>query len=74
MRRAYVRVETRPLDSGWGVALDGRPMRTPGKNELMLPSGALAAAIAAEWDAQREEIHPATMPSRPRQGSRNGAV
>ena len=62
MRRAYVRVETRPLDSGWGVALDGRPMRTPGKNELVLPSEALAAAIAAEWDAQREEIRPATMP------------
>ena len=62
MRRAYTRVETRKVDGGWGVALDGRPMRTPGKNELVLPSEALAAAIAAEWDAQREEIHPATMP------------
>src|SRR5205823_173154 len=62
MRRAYTRVETRKVDGGWGVALDGRPMRTPGKNELVLPSKALAAAIAAEWDAQREEIHPATMP------------
>jgi len=62
MRRAYTRVETRKVDGGWGVALDGRPMRTPGKNELVLPSEALAAAIAAEWDAQREEIRPATMP------------
>ncbi len=48
--------------AAWGVALDGKPMRTPGKNELMLPSEALAAAIAAEWDAQRDEIRPATMP------------
>jgi chaperone required for assembly of F1-ATPase len=62
MKRVYARVETRPVEGGWGVALDGRPMRTPGKNELVLPNEALAAAIAAEWDAQREEIRPATMP------------
>src|SRR5271170_1272365 len=62
MKRVYTRVETRPVDGRWGVALDGRPMRTPGKNALILPSEALAAAIAAEWDTQREEIRPATMP------------
>jgi len=62
MKRVYTAVESRPVDDGWGVALDGRPMRTPAKNELILPSEALAAAIAAEWDAQQEEIHPATMP------------
>ena len=47
---------------GWGVALDGKPVRTPAKHELAVPSEALAAAIAAEWDAQREDIRPATMP------------
>jgi len=62
MKRTYKTVATQPHDGGWGVALDGKPMRTPGKNELILPSEALAAAIAAEWDVQREEIHPATMP------------
>jgi chaperone required for assembly of F1-ATPase len=62
MKRVYTRAESCPLDGSWGVALDGRKMRTPGKNELVLPSTALAAAIAAEWEAQREEIHPATMP------------
>jgi chaperone required for assembly of F1-ATPase len=62
MKRVYARVETRPADSGWGIALDGRSMRTPGKNALILPSEALAAAIAVEWDAQREEIRPARMP------------
>jgi chaperone required for assembly of F1-ATPase len=62
MKRVYTRVETRPVDGGWGVALDARPMRTPAKNELIVPSEALADAIAAEWDAQREEIRPATMP------------
>jgi chaperone required for assembly of F1-ATPase len=62
MKRLYATVTTRPVERGWSVALDGRPMRTPGKNEVILPSEALAAAIAAEWDAQREEIRPATMP------------
>ena len=62
MKRAYKTVVANRHDGGWGVALDGKPMRTPGKNPLTLPSEALAAAIAAEWDAQREEIHPATMP------------
>src|SRR5271154_6491991 len=62
MKRVYTRVETCPADGGWGIALDGRPMRTPARNELVLPSEALAAAIAAEWDAQREEIRPGTMP------------
>jgi chaperone required for assembly of F1-ATPase len=67
MKRVYQRVETRELDGTrgdhrWGVALDGRALRTPGKNELCLPSPALAAAIAAEWDAQKGEIRPATMP------------
>ena len=67
MRRVYARVETRPVSNGrgdgsWGVALDGKPVRTPAKHELVVPSETLAAAIAAEWDAQREDIRPATMP------------
>src|SRR5439155_24772909 len=47
---------------GWGLALDTRPMRTPGKHELVVPSEALATAIAVEWDAQQDEIRPPTMP------------
>jgi chaperone required for assembly of F1-ATPase len=62
MRRVYREVTTRPAEGGWGIALDGRPMRTPARHELVVPSAALAEAIAAEWDAQRDEIRPATMP------------
>src|SRR5687768_15600135 len=62
MKRVYRAVSTRPAEGGWGIALDGKPMRTPGKNDLAVPSEALAAAIAAEWDAQQDEIRPATMP------------
>lgn len=47
---------------GWGVALDGRAVRTPGKLPLVLPTAALADAIAAEWRTQEGEIRPAAMP------------
>ena len=44
------------------ILLDGRPVKTPGKRALALPTHALAEAIAAEWAAQTETINPATMP------------
>src|ERR1044071_10498176 len=62
MKRVYKQATTHSASGGWGVALDGRAMRTPGRNELVVPSEKLAAAIAAEWDAQKEEIRPQTMP------------
>ena len=30
MKRVYREVTTRPAADGWGIALDGRPTRTPG--------------------------------------------
>lgn len=62
MKRIYKSVKARATGDGWGVALDGRPLRTPAKHELRLPSERLAAAIAAEWDAQDPDIRPETMP------------
>jgi chaperone required for assembly of F1-ATPase len=62
VKRVYKNVQTRSAEGGYGIALDGRPMRTPAKRDLVVPSAALAAAIAAEWDAQQDEIRPATMP------------
>jgi chaperone required for assembly of F1-ATPase len=62
MKRVYKQATARAAEGGWGVALDGRPMRTPAKQELIVPSAALAEAIAAEWHAQQDEIRPATMP------------
>jgi chaperone required for assembly of F1-ATPase len=62
LKRVYRDVSTRPANGGWGVALDGRAMRTPAKHELLVPTEALAAAVAAEWDAQQDEVRPATMP------------
>ncbi len=62
MRRLYRKAAAVSLESGYGVALDGRRLKTPGKQDLALPSEALAVAIAAEWQGQRDEIRPSTMP------------
>lgn len=44
------------------VLLDGRPAKTPGKARLLLPSIALAEAVAAEWAAQGATLDPLSMP------------
>ncbi|MEQ6248975.1 ATP12 family protein [Sulfitobacter sp. HNIBRBA3233] len=48
--------------AGYSVALDGRPVKTPAKRPLAVPTRAMAEAIALEWDAQEKEIKPHTMP------------
>ena len=62
-KRFYEEVAAK--DEGGGGAsllLDGKPVRTPGKAPLTLPSRALAEAVASEWRAQGERIDPSTMP------------
>jgi chaperone required for assembly of F1-ATPase len=44
------------------VLLDGRPIKTPGKKALMLPTRALADLVVSEWSAQATHIDPSTMP------------
>ncbi|MDB5710651.1 MAG: ATPase [Sphingomonas bacterium] len=45
-----------------GIALDGRPVRTPGRLALVLPTDALADAVAGEWRAVKGKIDPRRMP------------
>ena len=47
---------------GFSVLLDGRGVRTPAGAEFAVANRALATEIAAEWQAQRDKIDPATMP------------
>ncbi|WP_425091652.1 ATP12 family chaperone protein [Tropicimonas sp. S265A] len=49
-------------EGGYAVALDGRPVRTPLKKPLVVPTAEFANAIAAEWDAQEDTVDPTTMP------------
>ncbi len=41
---------------GFRVLLDGKAVKTPAKAEMALPGQALAEAVAAEWQAQGEEV------------------
>ncbi len=59
MKRFYT---TATATAGNGIALDGKPLRTPARATLAVPSAGLAAAIAAEWNGQGEQIDPRTMP------------
>ncbi len=62
MKRFWKDVAVTPEDGGWGIALDGRPVRTPQRAPLAVASAALAEAIAAEWRDVGETIDPAAMP------------
>jgi chaperone required for assembly of F1-ATPase len=61
-RRFYASAAVAPSGDGYAVRLDGRPVRTPKKHLLALPTAPLAEAIAAEWNAQGERVDPDTMP------------
>lgn len=62
-KRFYKQAAAAPADAGlFRIELDGRPVRTPGRAHLAVPSLPLAEAVAAEWAAQGETIEPMTMP------------
>ena len=61
-KRFWKAAQVQPVAGGFTVSLDGRPVRTPAKAPLVLPTAALARAVAAEWDAQSDVIDPRTMP------------
>ncbi|MBB4196264.1 ATPase [Rhodoblastus sphagnicola] len=61
-KKFYTEVAVAPAESGFGLMLDGKPVRTPSRGQLALPTQALAEALAAEWRGQGEHIDPATMP------------
>jgi chaperone required for assembly of F1-ATPase len=61
-RRFWTEVTLRAEGDGFAILLDGRPVRTPRKTALILPTEGLAQAVAAEWQAQTGTVNPATMP------------
>lgn len=62
MKRFWKTASFAPKDSGYEVHLDGRPVKTPAKRPLILPTGDMACQVALEWDAQEETVNPAIMP------------
>ncbi|MCP8893520.1 ATPase [Shinella daejeonensis] len=61
-KRFYKEAAVGPLEGGFGVLLDGRPVRTPARNLLAVSSRAIAERLSAEWQAQAEEVDPGKMP------------
>ncbi len=61
-KRFWKTADVTEAEGGFGVVLDGRPVRTPGKRLLVVPTRALAEGIAAEWNAQNGVLQPETMP------------
>jgi len=56
MRRFYKTAEVATSEDGFRVTLDGKPVRTPAKQPLVVPSRRLAQGIAEEWMAQGETV------------------
>lgn len=61
-RRFYDQAAVAATADGYAVRLDDKPVRTPAGRVLAAPTVALARAIAAEWEAQRDVIDPGKMP------------
>ncbi|MGP1284085.1 MAG: ATP12 family chaperone protein [Parasphingopyxis sp.] len=62
MKRFYDNADAKRSSDGWAIALDDRPVKTPGRKPLAVPARKLADAIAAEWAGQEDKVDPAAMP------------
>ena len=61
-KRFWTDVTLQAEADGYLILLDARPVRTPAKRPLSVPTETMAQRIAAEWDAQVEKVDPKTMP------------
>jgi chaperone required for assembly of F1-ATPase len=62
VKRFWKDVSVEREGPGWAIRLDHRPVRTPARAPLVVPSEALAEAIAEEWRSIGETIDPRGMP------------
>ena len=62
MKRFWKDVAVVPDARGHGIALDDKPVRTPGRAPLVAPTRALAEAIAEEWRSVGDTLDPRAMP------------
>lgn len=68
-KRFYENAATAAVDGGYGVQLDGKPIKTPLGTPLVMKSRALAGGVAEEWNAQGDEIDPKSMALTPLVGT-----
>src|SRR5258707_7852 len=51
-KRFYEKATIAEADGGHAILLDGRPIRSPSGKQVIVPSQAIAEAVASEWNAQ----------------------
>jgi len=61
-KRFWTDVSVVEVDGSFGIALDGRAIKTPAKQDFTAPTRALAEAVAQEWREQGEAMNPKAMP------------
>lgn len=61
-KRFYEQVAVEEIDGQFGITLDERPLKTPGRRTLRFDHKVFAERLAGEFDAQTKEINPTTMP------------
>jgi chaperone required for assembly of F1-ATPase len=61
-KRFYEVADVAPSENEFIVQLDGKPVLTPAKLRLALPTRGAAEAVAAEWQAQGDAIDPTKLP------------
>ncbi len=64
MKRFWSDAAVSAAGGGWQVLLDARPVKTQAGSAQVVPSAALAAALAAEWAAQGPTVNPDSLPLR----------
>jgi chaperone required for assembly of F1-ATPase len=62
-KRFYKSVSVAERDRAFAIELDGKAVRTPARQILVVPTRTLADLVAGEWDAQAEFINPTVMPA-----------
>jgi len=63
VKRFWKQAEISPADGGFAVSLDARPLKTPAKLAMVLPTPALAQMVADEWNAVEGAVKPEDMPA-----------
>jgi chaperone required for assembly of F1-ATPase len=61
-KRFWSDVAVAARDGGHAVLLDGKPLNTPSRQLLLLPTAAIARGVAREWQDLETEIVPERLP------------
>ncbi len=62
MKKFYSLVSTEKQDQGIAILLDGKPIKTPAKSDMLAPTQGLANLVMQEWADQEETVNPDSMP------------